>query len=64
MSSFKGLNYKYAGENLAEGFDNDLQAFVALMNSKSHRDNILNTKYKQVGIGYGSCNLQVVLFTN
>lgn len=44
-----GYNYLFAGENLARDFG-DSQAIVdAWMNSSSHRDNLLNNRYKDVG---------------
>ncbi len=46
-----GYHYQTAGENLAYGF-NDASATVAgWMNSSSHRANILNANYKDVGFG-------------
>ena len=46
-----GYKYRYAGENLARDFSNPGSAVEAWMNSPTHRDNILNTNYKEVGIG-------------
>lgn len=46
-----GYKYRYAGENLARDFSNANSAVDAWMNSPTHRDNILNSKYKEVGIG-------------
>lgn len=46
-----GYKYKYAGENLARDFSSASTAVDAWMNSPSHRDNILNPKYKEIGIG-------------
>lgn len=46
-----GYEYLDAGENLAIDFT-DLEAMhQAWMNSPTHRDNIINSKYKEVGIG-------------
>src|SRR5438552_2708996 len=50
-----GFPYAFAGENLAEnnypwGQSLD-QANAALMNSTTHRANILNTRFNQVGVG-------------
>jgi len=50
-----GFPYAFAGENLAEnnypwGQSLD-QANAALMNSPTHRANILNTRFNQVGVG-------------
>jgi len=46
-----GYKYRYAGENLARDFSNANDAVTAWMNSPTHRDNILNPKYKEIGIG-------------
>lgn len=46
-----GYRYRYAGENLARDFSNAGSAVEAWMNSPTHRDNILNPKYKEIGIG-------------
>ncbi len=45
-----GYKYSYAGENLARNFSNANDAVVAWMNSPTHRDNILNSKYQDIGI--------------
>lgn len=52
-----GYKYRYAGENLARDFSNANDAVNAWMNSPTHRDNILNAKYKEVGIGVVEGNL-------
>ena len=46
-----GYKYRYAGENLARDFSNPNSAVEAWMQSTSHRENILNPKYKEIGIG-------------
>ena len=62
-SSFKGLDWDYIGENLAQDFTTDLDAFIALMGSPRHRFNILNKNYSEIGIGHSKkCNLTVSLF--
>lgn len=45
-------NYRYsiAGENLAIGFLTAHEAVDAWMNSPSHRANLLNNKYKEIGV--------------
>jgi len=45
-----GYEYKYAGENLAKGFSNNEKTFEALVASPSHKENILNENYQDVGI--------------
>lgn len=43
-------NYLYAGENLAKDFGDAETAVSAWMDSPTHRDNILNNNYKEIGI--------------
>ena len=45
-----GYNYHYAGENLAVNFREAHQVDEAWMNSPSHRDNIVNEKFEEIGI--------------
>lgn len=52
-----GYKYSYAGENLARNFNNANEAVVAWMNSPTHRDNILNSKYQDIGISVVHGNL-------
>lgn len=60
-----GYDYKYAGENLAIGFYDSEQVFNAWLDSPSHRANILNPNYKEIGIavlnGFGGNNTTVVV---
>lgn len=60
-----GYNYKYAGENLAVGFYDSQGVYSAWLNSSSHRANILNPNYKEVGTavlkGFGPNNAIVVV---
>ena len=45
-----GINYNWAGENLSIDKYAD-SAHTALLNSKVHRDNILNPNFREIGIG-------------
>ena len=45
-----GYTYAYAGENLVKNLDDDT-AMTRLMNSQTHKENILSPKFKEVGIG-------------
>jgi len=45
-----GYKYLYAGENLARDFMNSESVVEAWMNSPTHRDNILNPNYKEIGL--------------
>jgi len=49
---FKSAGYKYsiAGENLAKDFYDTDGLLKAWMNSPTHRDNIINDKYQEIGI--------------
>jgi len=52
-----GYRYRYAGENLARDFGDASSAVNAWMNSPSHRENILNPNYREIGIGVVEGNL-------
>ena len=43
-------DYIYAGENLAIGYTDDAELHQAWMNSSSHRENILNPNFTQIGM--------------
>lgn len=45
-----GYNYKYAGENLAVNYTNAKDQDTAWMNSPTHRANILNPQYQEIGV--------------
>lgn len=45
-----GYKYLYAGENLARDFMNSSSVVDAWMNSPSHRDNVLNSRYQETGL--------------
>lgn len=51
-SFFKEVGYKYiyAGENLARDFMDSASVVEAWMNSPTHKDNIINPNYKEIGI--------------
>ncbi|MFA5107450.1 MAG: CAP domain-containing protein [Patescibacteria group bacterium] len=53
-----GYSYLYAGENLAKDFSSAKSTMNALMNSASHRKNILNDKYKDIGVAVVNGNFQ------
>lgn len=46
-----GYSYRYAGENLARDFSNPTSVVEAWIASPSHRDNLLSSNYKEIGIG-------------
>lgn len=45
-----GYKFTYAGENLAKNFYNSSDVVSAWMASPTHRDNLLNPKYQDIGI--------------
>ena len=49
---FKNVRYRYlyAGENLARDFYDSNSVVSAWMNSSTHRDNILSSRYREIGI--------------
>lgn len=51
-----GYDYRYIGENIAKGYQTPEQVVTGWMNSKGHRDNILNSNYTEVGFGYADEN--------
>lgn len=50
--------YKYAGENLARDFDNSSEVVRAWMASPSHRENIVNGDFTQMGLAIVDGNLK------
>ncbi|MEI6481150.1 MAG: CAP domain-containing protein [Candidatus Saccharibacteria bacterium] len=46
-----GYSYNRAGENLAYGYATSNDTIVAWMNSPTHRENLLETHFTQVGFG-------------
>lgn len=49
-----GYAYQKAGENLAYGFNTSADTVTGWMNSKTHRDNLLDSSYSEVGFGYAN----------
>jgi hypothetical protein len=45
-----GYKYLYAGENLARDFMDSQAVVEAWMNSSTHRDNLLNKNYQEIGL--------------
>lgn len=50
LTSYK---YDYAGENLARGFVDSKSIVNAWMNSSSHKKNLLNNHYQDIGVAVG-----------
>lgn len=49
-----GYQYTSAGENLAYGFNSSVDVVTGWMNSASHRANMLNTTFTEVGFGFAN----------
>lgn len=47
-----GLSFRTAGENIAKGYATPQAVVNGWMNSSGHRANILNSSYRQIGVGY------------
>lgn len=45
-----GYNYAYAGENLAIGYTSASELHQAWMNSPTHRENIMNGNFREIGL--------------
>lgn len=45
-----GYSYTYAGENLARDFGDSKEVLQAWMASPTHKDNIISSKYKEIGV--------------
>lgn len=50
--SAAGYQYSAAGENIAAGYGTPTQVMTGWMNSTGHRNNILSTSYREIGVGY------------
>ena len=44
--------YRMVGENIAAGQKSSREVVEAWMNSPSHRENIMNPKFRELGVGY------------
>ena len=58
-----GYVYQEAGENLARGYFSGDEIVDSWMNSQTHKDNILTTRYTDIGIGiaYSPVNGRIVV---
>jgi hypothetical protein len=45
-----GYSYRYAGENLARDFSAASSVVQAWMNSPTHKENLLNSRYQDIGV--------------
>lgn len=51
ITSHIGINITGMGENIAYGYPSTKEVMIAWMNSKGHRENILNKNFKEMGVG-------------
>lgn len=58
-----GYDYQYAGENLALGFTSSENEHKAWMESPTHKKNILNPNYKEIGVAVGRGTINDSLVT-
>lgn len=49
-----GIRYRYAAENIAQGYTSPSAVVEGWMNSPGHRANILNANYTTTGVGYST----------
>jgi uncharacterized YkwD family protein/spore coat assembly protein SafA len=47
-----GINYRSAGENIAQGQRTPQEVMQSWMNSQGHRENILKPDFTHIGVGY------------
>lgn len=47
-----GYHFRFAGENLASGFSTSKEVCQVWMVSPTHRANILDTDFKDIGVGF------------
>ncbi|MCR4279840.1 MAG: CAP domain-containing protein [Candidatus Komeilibacteria bacterium] len=53
-----GYDYQLIGENLAAGFQTNKEVLKAWMDSPTHRANILNNRYREIGIAIWEGDLE------
>ena len=53
-----GYHYLYAGENLAKDFGDTTRLMAAWMASPTHKDNVVNSKYTEIGVAVVPGTLQ------
>ncbi|MGE6376326.1 CAP domain-containing protein [Peribacillus muralis] len=47
-----GISYSSAGENIAQGQQTPEEVVQGWMNSQGHRENIMNSSFTHIGVGY------------
>jgi uncharacterized protein YkwD len=54
----EGVSFGTAGENIAYGQSTPAEVHRTWMNSPGHRQNILGSAYRRIGVGYAECGGQ------
>lgn len=58
-----GYRYEVAGENLARGFSDAEEVVKAWMNSPTHKSNILNPRFQEIGVAVGTGKIKGAMTT-
>lgn len=58
-----GYRYRYAGENVARGTVPMQEIMQSLMDSKGHRENILDKHYTEIGVGLARDAKEILYYT-
>lgn len=53
LKNYFGITGRSVGENLAAGYATPEAVVQGWMNSQGHRENLLRSEFKRIGIGYG-----------
>lgn len=61
--STEGYRYLLAGENLARGYERSEDVVKAWMESPTHRENMLNGRFQEIGVAIGSGKIKGNLTT-
>lgn len=62
LDSFKDYPYRFAGENLAKGYGNIADEFLAWKASPTHLRNMVNPNFTKTGYATSTCGISVQLF--
>jgi uncharacterized protein YkwD len=59
-SRILSMDFSMAGENIASGFKTEYDVMTYWMNSLSHKNNIMNSKYTHIGCGFSYSNQDIL----
>lgn len=54
--AFRQTGFSIRGENLARGYSTTKSLMQGWLNSSTHRNNMVDSRYKAVGVGVFTCN--------